>query len=420
MAANPYSVQTADLSGIMTGLGSVLESTRKRKAQEQSQNDLMQAYRSGSPDQVAAIIAKSPEAGKQLEQMMGFRNKETKQNFLETTRKSLADPDNALQYMQDRVEFVQSIGGDPSDTIKAMKMEQSAVTPEDKDKLKNYREMVYAQLASPQEFKAYQQQQKEGETSQLKIGSQEILEDGTIIQSTNSGPVVYNPQGKRVKGQAAADAVSTARAAKVSNSRRAAGGRRKAALEAELELKGKVEAGIVSQKGAATISVKAFDKLEKINLNISNMDEAIKAIDEGASTGIIQSKLPSIRAASQRLDNLQRRLGLDVVGQTTFGALSKGELDLALKVAIPLNLNSQELKKWLIEKKAAMEKLSDYVEASAIYLGTPGNTVKGWIEYQRGKQTTQQQPDQQQFKEGMTATNPQTGQKMVFQNGQWQ
>lgn len=415
MAGNPYAVQPADLGGIMTGLGSVLESTRKRKAQEQSQNDLMQAYRSGSPDQVAAIMAKSPEAGKQLEQMMGFRNKETKQNFLETTRKSLADPDNTLQYMQERVDYVDSVGGDSSDGRKAMQMYQ-----QDPEGSKKKMELTYAQLASPQEFKAYQQQQKEGETSQLKIGSQEILEDGTIIQSTNSGPVVYNPQGKRVKGQAAADAVSTARAAKVSNSRRAAGGRRKAALEAELELKGQVEAGIVSQKGAATISVKAFDKLEKINLNISNMDEAIKAIDEGASTGIIQSKLPSIRAASQRLDNLQRRLGLDVVGQTTFGALSKGELDLALKVAIPLNLNSPELKKWLIEKKAAMEKLSDYVEASAIYLGTPGNTVKGWIEYQRGKQTTQQQPAQQQFKEGMTATNPQTGQKMVFQNGQWQ
>lgn len=415
MAGNPYSVQTADLSGIMTGLGSVLESTRKRKAQEQSQNDLMQAYRSGSPDQVASIMAKSPEAGKQLEQMMGFRSKETKQNFLETTRKSLADPDNTLQYMQERVDYIDSVGGDSSDGRKAMQMYQ-----QDPEGSKKKMELTYAQLASPQEFKAYQQQQKEGETSQLKIGSQEILEDGTIIQSTNSGPVVYNPQGKRVKGQAAADAVSTARAAKVSNSRRAAGGRRKAALEAELELKGQVEAGIVSQKGAATISVKAFDKLEKINLNISNMDEAIKAIDEGASTGIIQSKLPSIRAASQRLDNLQRRLGLDVVGQTTFGALSKGELDLALKVAIPLNLNSQELKKWLIEKKAAMEKLSDYVEASAIYLGTPGNTVKGWIEYQRGKNTAQQQPAQQQFKEGMTATNPQTGQKMVFQNGQWQ
>jgi len=115
------------------------------------------------------------------------------------------------------------------------------------------------------------------------------------------------------------------------------------------------------------------------------MDEAIKAIDQGASTGFVMSKIPSIRTASLKLDNLQKRLGLDVVSGTTFGALSKGELDLALSAAMPTNMQQEELKKWLVDKKNAMEKMSDYA-------------VKGYIEYQRGKQADkkaeQEQPQQ--------------------------
>lgn len=170
-----------------------------------------------------------------------------------------------------------------------------------------------------------------------------------------------------------------------------AGGRRRAALEAEEELKGKVEAGVVSAKEAAKASVDAFNRLEKINSGLVNIDEAISLIDQGASTGAIQSKLPSVRAASVKLDNLQGRLGLDVVGNTTFGALSEAELKFALDVALPKKLKGQELKQWLIEKRNAQEKLADYVESAAIFLGTPGNTVPDWIAKQRELRTEQQQ-----------------------------
>ncbi len=153
MAGNPYAVQTADLGGIMTGLGSVLEGTRKRKAQEKSQQDLMQAYRSRDPSQVATVMAKSPEAGAQLERMMGFRDKQTKEHFLVNTRKILADPANAEQYIQERIEYLDSAGADSASSQKALQMYQN-----DPGTAKDFTEMVYAQLASPQEWKAYQNQ----------------------------------------------------------------------------------------------------------------------------------------------------------------------------------------------------------------------------------------------------------------------
>lgn len=136
-------------------------------------------------------------------------------------------------------------------------------------------------------------------------------------------------------------------------------------------------------KAASKRSDEAFARLEKVRANIANYDEAIRLIDQGAETGVVAARLPSFRQASIALDNLQGRLGLDVIGNTTFGALSEAELKFALNTALPKNLEGPALKDWIMRKKAAQEKLAAYLEQAAIFLGTPGNTVKGWIEVQK-------------------------------------
>jgi hypothetical protein len=220
--------------------------------------------------------------------------------------------------------------------------------------------------------------QDKAESSE-KVGAQEILEDGTVIQSTQTGTKVYSPTGDLLKGQAAADAVKSARAEKVSNLRKAAGQKKMATLEAQNELQGEVEAGLISKKEAAKASIAAFDKIENINDKISLYDEGIQLIDSGAGSGQIEKLLPSFKSASIKLDNLANRLGLDVVGNTTFGALSAGELAMAMSTALPTGLDGPQLREWLVEKKESQEKLADYLESAAIYLGTPGNTKVGWI-----------------------------------------
>jgi hypothetical protein len=145
-------------------------------------------------------------------------------------------------------------------------------------------------------------------------------------------------------------------------------------------------------KAASKLADDSFKRLESVRANIANYDEAIRLIDEGAQTGVIASRLPSVRQASIALDNLQGRLGLDVIGNTTFGALSEAELRFALSTALPQNMRPQELKVWLQQKRDAQEKLAAYLEQAAIFLGTPGNTVKDWIELQRARQRGTQQP----------------------------
>jgi hypothetical protein len=131
------------------------------------------------------------------------------------------------------------------------------------------------------------------------------------------------------------------------------------------------------------ISGEMFDKIAKVRKSILNIDDAIAAIDSGAATGKVESFMPSIRAASVELDNIAGRMGLDIVGATTFGALSESELKFALDVALPRNLNETELRQWLVDKKVVQDKLRSELNKSAIFLNK-GGTI-GELLQQRGQ-----------------------------------
>lgn len=149
------------------------------------------------------------------------------------------------------------------------------------------------------------------------------------------------------------------------------------------------------EKERAKSSIKAandaFKAIGSIQTSIVNINEAINAIDDGASTGVISSRLPSIRAASIKLDNLRNQLGLDVVGATAFGALSESELALALDTALPTKLPPQELRAWLEQKRDAQQRTISSLQEAAVFLSQGGN-IDELIEQ---RQSQQQQPQQQ-------------------------
>jgi hypothetical protein len=104
---------------------------------------------------------------------------------------------------------------------------------------------------------------------------------------------------------------------------------------------------------------KSFEKIVKIDASIGNIDRAINAINSGAGTGVIEKHWPSIKAASVELENIRNSMALDVVGATTFGALSAGELALAKDVALPTGLDTPELLDYLARKRDAQNKLKN-------------------------------------------------------------
>ncbi len=147
--------------------------------------------------------------------------------------------------------------------------------------------------------------------------------------------------------------------------------------------------GKKGREAAVTQGMKAFEKIEPLRKNIANYDEAIRLVNEGAGTGAIQSKLPSLQQASIELDNLQGQLGLDVIGDTTFGALSESELKFALSTALPTSLEGPALVDWLKRKKEAQTKLLRYTEEAAQYLSSGKNTITDFIEERRSAQRSQ-------------------------------
>jgi len=195
-----------------------------------------------------------------------------------------------------------------------------------------------------------------------KVQSSKMTPDGTTILVMKNGTTrVISALGNELKGQARADAIRASEQFGADTQ----GTRAQARGIGELSSK---------QVGAA------FAEVGKIKKNIGNIDEAIAAIDAGANTGVIASKLPNITAASIQLANVRQQLGLDVIGSVTFGALSEGELNLALDTALPTGLPPKDLKVYLTNKKSAQTKLAGYLTEQATYLTKPGNTLAGWLE----------------------------------------
>jgi hypothetical protein len=128
--------------------------------------------------------------------------------------------------------------------------------------------------------------------------------------------------------------------------------------------------------------------------------------------------LPSVRESSIKLDNIQKRMGLDVIGNTTFGALSESELNFALDTALPKDLPPAELREWLTRKRESQQKLAAYLENAASFLGKPGNTVSDFLEMQKSGGEAQSSNDSvQQPMQG--ARQASDGNWYIQQNGQW-
>ena len=200
-----------------------------------------------------------------------------------------------------------------------------------------------------------------------KVQSSKVTPNGTTIIVMKDGTTrVVSATGENLTGQARADAIIASEQFGAETQ----GTRAQARVGGELTSK---QVGV------------AFAEIGKIKKNIGNIDDAIKAIDDGANTGVIASKFPNITTASITLNNVRSQLGLDVIGSVTFGALSEGELNLALDTALPTTLRPQALKQYLTEKKAAQEKLVGYLSKQISYLSKPGNNLAGWLE-QSGKQ----------------------------------
>lgn len=156
-----------------------------------------------------------------------------------------------------------------------------------------------------------------------------------------------------------------------------------AASQADIKEAGKFAEMTGSSRAKAIDS--GFETIQNIDANIRNLDRAVEALDAGAETGAIVSRFtPTLREQSVVLQQIQASLGLDVVQSVSFGALSEGELRLALATALPINLDQPALRQWIVDRQAAQRKLRGYFSRQIDFLDT-GGTVAGFLRQERKK-----------------------------------
>lgn len=143
-----------------------------------------------------------------------------------------------------------------------------------------------------------------------------------------------------------------------------------------------VSAGSERGKQSVQKAGEIFEKLRPVEVSMANLAKARNAIKRGADTGFVAEMFPSITEASVTLDNVRNQMGLDIVGATTFGALSESELEFALSTAMPTGLGEQELDAWLAKKETAQKKYHKELVKAAVWLQrNPEKGIGGYVEY---------------------------------------
>ena len=206
------------------------------------------------------------------------------------------------------------------------------------------------------------------------VQASKILDGGVIVYAFNDGTrKVVDGLGNEVTGAEAQKAITEAE---------------ERGIELQGERSGARRAGTVGVDTALA----AFEKVGEIRTNIANLEEAKRLLlpeDQGgggANSGQLADLLPNWKASTIALENVKNRLGLDVVGSVTFGALSESELNMALNTALPTNMPEAQLIQWLDDKIKAQNKLMAYLNDQAIFLSDGDKTVGDWLRHVRDKQ----------------------------------
>lgn len=127
---------------------------------------------------------------------------------------------------------------------------------------------------------------------------------------------------------------------------------------------GKAKAGMVQT---------TMDSITNVDSSLRNFARAKAALREALAdgreiTGLVKDYFPNVSIEAAELYNARNALGLDVIGSVTFGALSKGELDLALSQGLPTSLKGKPLLEYIERRELALSKYrQSLMEAARIF-----------------------------------------------------
>jgi hypothetical protein len=219
------------------------------------------------------------------------------------------------------------------------------------------------------------QKLKSGSDADPNVQSSSILRDfsGVVLTMKDGSIQVRTVGGQMLSGEEALAFVRKSQENYAATERSIYGARESGKLESQAALGGAAAAAVEEGKLAPQTAKEYFKQSEAVASSIRNMDSAIQAINEGAESGVIYNMLPNVTVASAELQNAKNRLGLDVIGSVTFGALSEGEMRIAMDTAVPSGLGPEQLKVWLNRKKEAQTKMLYALQEAALHFASGGS-----------------------------------------------
>lgn len=353
----------------------VFEQKQQQQLAQQQEVQRVQAARqegaellqNGTPSEIAAFGMQNPNVMKDFITQANFKDQTAQGTRIKYAQDVLSGTINAKQAIDARIIEVERNGGDASGLRQtAQGSEAEIIAAAEKD----------LAVMSPKMYESYRKATGKGKEKSLPaetVAFNDLIKDFSPKEKTLAKRVKAG-----LKGRAVSNAVLSA----------IASGDIKNLAQAKAEIKQAEKFGEMTGTSRAKAIDKGFDSIVKIDAGIRNIDRAISALDRGAGVGAVEKLWPSIKAASVELDNIQGQMALDVVGATTFGALSKGELDLAKAIALPTGLDTPELKVFLNSKRTAQEKLKAYFNEQIQFLDQ-GGTVAGFSRQKEKELTTQ-------------------------------
>lgn len=391
----PQAVQNPFLQGLqgfqmaqqMAAQRDALAAQREEQAQKAQMKADIAAF-SEKPnkgiDDYQNLMVKYPQLSQTLQRSFENMNEEQKKNKigeLTTLYGFLSNnkTEDAKNYL-DTLRTAYENSGDNAAAISLKSIKESLdMQPEGPQAALNMAELQLYKAMGKDAFERMIAQRKGGlERTQ----SSQILPDGTsIFLTSKNNIVVKNAAGEVLSGKDAINAVREAQSYGVDIAAEKAKLIEENKQIQRKEYEPQIERGKAEEKQAVTLSGQYAERLDKINENILTLDEAANRIQEGLDKGEdlgigpIRQFLPKLSAAAQDMRSIANRLGLGVVSSVTFGALSEGELKLAMSTGLPTGMKGQDLLNWIQDRKAAQQKLANYLENAAIYLGEPGHTL---------------------------------------------
>jgi hypothetical protein len=313
-----------------TGVQNIIAQREQAQAQaeqqRQMQTDLGALAANPNPTarDYAAVMAKYPQLSEQYKRTYDVMNAEQQQNKLSQATQVYA----ALQ--ADQPEIAQQLLNEQATAARNSGLEEDAKAAETMAKLvelnpataKTTMGLGVTAILGPEKFsETFKTILPEAAGVMGKVGAQQILPDGTIIQSTDKGPRVFAATGEELKGEQAAAGIRKAQAYGIEIEKLKTAGREAGKLEtgaelgfeaasakeagklaAQLKLKPEVESAVARAINAAKAMAEQAGA-QRSNQNALNVYETamsgiIKSFDD-TWTGPILGRLPAVTSNQQ-------------------------------------------------------------------------------------------------------------------------